>query len=197
MVRSFQPVDRISNRISRGVVRNLADKLGSRAIKTLYQQRGMKRVIEVDFFPQKSDADFSDADSTSSFAVKEKRRILIVDNDHNATRVVKILLERSGSYLVLEENDATRGHQTARDFRPDLILLDIVMPEMDGGEVAAQIERDPALRTTPIIFLTALVTKAEAEADLHIQGHPFLAKPINVPDLIKAIEENLPARALV
>jgi CheY-like chemotaxis protein len=122
---------------------------------------------------------------------------LIVDNDHNATRVVKILLERSGSYLVLEENDATRGHQTARDFRPDLILLDIVMPEMDGGEVAAQIERDPVLRTTPIIFLTALVTKVEAEAGLHIQGHPFLAKPINVADFTKAIEENLPARASV
>ena len=71
------------------------------------------------------------------------------------------------------------------------------MPEMDGGEVAARIERDPVLRTTPIIFLTALVTKAEAEAGLHIQGHPFLAKPINIPDLIKAIEENLPAHALV
>ena len=196
MVRSFQPVDRISNRISRGVVCDLANKLGGRAIKTLYQQRGMKRVIEVDFFPQKSDADFSD-DSSVSFAVKETRRILIVDNDHNVTRVVKILLERSGPYLVREENDSTKAHQTARDFRPDLILLDIVMPEMDGGEIAAQIERDPVLRTTPIIFLTALVTKAEAEAGLHIQGHPFLAKPVNVPDLIEAIEENLLARALV
>jgi DNA-binding response OmpR family regulator len=52
------------------------------------------------------------------------------------------------------------------------------------------------LQTTPIIFLTALVTKAEAEAGLHIQGHPFLAKPINMPDLIKGIEENLYAHAV-
>jgi two-component system OmpR family response regulator len=162
----------------------------------LYQQRGMKRVIEADFFPQRSDAEFSNADSIARSAVKEKRRILIVDNDRNSTHLVKMLLERTGAYLVLEENDATRAHQTARDFRPDLILLDIVMPETDGGEVAEQIERDPMLRTTPIIFLTALVTKAEAEARLHIQGHPFLAKPINISDLIKGIEENLPIHAV-
>jgi two-component system OmpR family response regulator len=177
------------------VVCDLADKLEIRAIKTLYQQRGMKRVIEADFFPQKSDAEFSNADSTANFAVKEKRRILIVDNDKNATRLVKMLLERTGAYVVLEENDATRAHQIARDFRPDLILLDIVMPEIDGGEVAAQIESVPELRTTPIIFLTALVTRAEAKNGLHIQGHPFLAKPISIPELISAIEENLPVHA--
>ncbi|PYI70037.1 MAG: hypothetical protein DMF02_10005, partial [Verrucomicrobia bacterium] len=52
------------------------------------------------------------------------------------------------------------------------------------------------LQRTPIVFLTALVTKSEAEAGLRIQGHPFVAKPINIPDLIKAIEENLPAQAV-
>ena len=69
------------------------------------------------------------------------------------------------------------------------------MPEIDGGEVAARIESDPALHRTSIVFLTALVTKAETKSGLQIQGHPFLAKPINVPELINAIEENLPARA--
>jgi DNA-binding response OmpR family regulator len=49
------------------------------------------------------------------------------------------------------------------------------------------------LQATPVIFLTALVTRAEAKAGLHIQGHPFLAKPISIPELIKAIEEHLPA----
>jgi CheY-like chemotaxis protein len=109
--------------------------------------------------------------------------------------VVKILLEKTGRYLVLEENDATKAHQSARSFRPDLILLDIVMPETDGGEVAAQIQADPDLQRTPIIFLTALVTKAEAKTGLRIQGHPFLAKPISIPELIKEIEENLPVHA--
>ncbi|PYI82571.1 MAG: hypothetical protein DMF09_14090 [Verrucomicrobia bacterium] len=57
--------------------------------------------------------------------------------------------------------------------------------------MAAQIEADPGLQRTPIVFLTALITKAEAKAGLRIQGHPVLAKPINIPELINKIEENL------
>ena len=128
-------------------------------------------------------------------AVGEKRRILIVDDDRDSTHVIKILLEKIGRYLVLEQHDAAKAHQSARIFRPDLILLDIVMPVTDGGEIAAQIQADPELQRTPVIFLTALVTKAEAKAGLHIQGHSFIAKPVSIPDLIKEIEENLPAHA--
>ena len=74
--------------------------------------------------------------------------------------------------------------------KPDLILLDVAMPETDGGEVAARIQSDPTLHRTPIVFLTALVTKAETRSGLRIQGHPFLAKPISFSNLIKGIEEN-------
>ena len=156
----------------------------------------MNKVIEADFLPRESDLEFSWSGSTAKRVVEEKWRILLVDNDRESTQVVKILLERTGRYLVLEQNDATKAHQSARNFRPDVILLDIVMPETDGGEVAAQIQADPDLQRTPIIFLTALVTKAEAKAGLRIQGHPFLAKPISIPELIKGIEENLPAHAV-
>jgi len=127
-------------------------------------------------------------------AVEEKRRILIVDDDRDGTHLIKVLLEKIGPYLALEENDAAKAHQSARNFRPDLILLDIMMPQRDGGEIATQIEADPGLQRTAIIFLTALVTKAEAKASLRIQGHPVLSKPVNIPELIKRIEENLPAR---
>jgi two-component system, OmpR family, response regulator len=139
--------------------------------------------------------DQSEIDVIAKLAVKEKRRILIVDDDRESTRLVKILLERTGSYLVLEENHAAKAHQTAQNFRPDLILLDIMMPGRDGGDVAAQIEADPELQRTPIIFLTALITKPETKTGLRIQGHPSFAKPINIPELIKEIEENLPARS--
>jgi CheY-like chemotaxis protein len=108
---------------------------------------------------------------------------------------VKVLLERTGHYLVLEENDATKAHHSAQNFRPDLIFVDVVMPETDGGEVAAQIEADPELYDTPIVFLTALVTRAEAKSGLNIQGHPFLAKPVSIPELINAIEQQLPVCA--
>jgi CheY-like chemotaxis protein len=137
--------------------------------------------------------DQSEIDAIARLAVKEKRRILIVDDDRESTHLVKILLERTGCYLVLEENDAAKAHQSARNFNPDVILLDIMMPETDGGEVATQIEADPELQRTPIIFLTALVTEPETKTGLRIQGHRSLAKPISIPELINGIEESLPA----
>ena len=159
-------------------------------------KKSMNKVIEADFFPRESEPEFSWPGSTpNAFGADRKRRILIVDNDRDTTHLVKILLERTGRYSVLEENDATKARQSAQNFRPDLILLDIVMPEKDGGEVAAQIHADPELQRTPVIFLTALVTETETKAGLRIQGHPFLAKPINIPELINGIEENLAAHA--
>jgi CheY-like chemotaxis protein len=136
--------------------------------------------------------DQSEIDAIARSLLKEKRRILIVDDDPDSTHLVKILLERAGGFLVLEENNGAKAHQTARDFRPHAILLDIMMPETDGAEVAAQIEGDPELRSTPIIFLTALLTEPEIKAGLRIEGHRSLAKPINIPELINEIEQSLP-----
>ena len=102
----------------------------------------MNKVIEVDFLPRETDVAFSWLNSIGDFALC---RILIVDNDKNTTHPVKILLEKTGRYLVFEEIDSTRAHQTARNFRPDLIFLDVVMPDRDGGEIAAQIRADAQL----------------------------------------------------
>ena len=154
----------------------------------------MNKVIEADFLPRGINAFFSWPHSIGGSERKERSRILIVDNDPNTTHLVKVLLERTGHYLVLEEKDATKAHYSARNFRPDLIFLDVVMQETDGGEVAAQIEADPEFHDTPIVFLTALVTRAEAKSGLNIQGHPFLAKPVSIPELINAIEQHLPLR---
>jgi CheY-like chemotaxis protein len=136
--------------------------------------------------------DQCEIDAVARSLAKEKRRILIVDDDADSTHLVKILLEKTGGYVVLEENDSAVAHQSARTFRPDVILLDIMMPKTDGAELAAQIEADPELHGTPIIFLTALITKPETNTGLRIEGHRSLAKPINIPELIDHIEESLP-----
>ena len=141
----------------------------------------MSRTIEANFLP----APVEEA--------KEKPRILVIDDNRDFTYSAKLALERTAGYSVWEENEPARAHQTAQRVLPDLILLDIAMPETDGGEVAARIESDPTLRGTLVVFLTALVTKAEARSGLEIQGHPFLAKPISIPDLVAGIERNLPA----
>jgi CheY-like chemotaxis protein len=143
----------------------------------------MNRTIEANFFPAVVGA-------TPAMAC-----ILIVDNSRDFTHSAKLALEKTGRYFVCEENDATRVNQTARSFRPDLILLDLAMPEQDGCEVAAGIESDWALHRIPIVFLTGLVTQAEADSGYRIQNHRVVAKPISIPALIAAIEENLPACA--
>jgi len=140
----------------------------------------MNRIIEADLLPPPVEE-------------TEKPLILIIDNNRDFTLSAKLGLERTGRYSVWEENKPARAHQTAQRIKPDLILLDIAMPETDVGEVAARIQSDPTLHRTPIVFLTALVTKAEARADLQIDGHPFLAKPISIPELVEGIERNLPA----
>jgi CheY-like chemotaxis protein len=143
----------------------------------------MSRTIEANFLP-------SPVEET-----KEKPRILIIDDNTDFTYSTKLGLENTGRYSVWEENEPATAHQTAQRVQPDLILLDIAMPETDGGEVAARIESDPTLHRTPVVFLTALVTKAEARSGLQIQGHPFLAKSISIPELVAGIERYLPAHA--
>src|SRR5262249_25381159 len=145
--------------------------------------------IETVFSPRTLGVDSPPRKSVHKSATKGTRRILIIDNDSNSTHLVKILLERSGPYRVLEENDSTEAHQTARSFKPDLILLDVMMPGLDGGEVAEQIEADRELHNTPIIFLTGLVTKAEAKTGLQIQGHQRAGNQVNIPDVMHATEQ--------
>ena len=74
------------------------------------------------------------------------------------------------------------------------MLLDIVVPRIDGGELATQIEADRELHHMPPIFLTKLVTRAEAKSGLQFQAHPLVAKPVSIPELIEAIEKYLPER---
>ena len=88
-----------------------------------------------------------------------KKKILLIDDEASNTRPMKVNLDRTGRYTVQTENNALHALETARQFKPDLIFLDVMMPDMDGGQVAAQMEIDPALKNVPIVFLTAIVTK--------------------------------------
>ncbi len=121
-----------------------------------------------------------------------KKRILVVDDEVSFARMVKLNLEKTGAYEVRVENRAMFALATAREFLPDLILLDVIMPNMDGGDVSKQIKRDRTLKGTPIIFLTATVSRREAgEGGLNSGGELFLAKPVSVEALIACINEHL------
>jgi len=120
-----------------------------------------------------------------------KRRILLVDDDVGITRALALYLTEHGHCDVVVENDSRRALEAAREFRPDLIFLDIMMPGEDGGTVAAEIQADPILRGTPLVFLTALVSRREiGTAPKQIGGYPFLAKPVHPDTLLAYIEEH-------
>lgn len=120
-----------------------------------------------------------------------KKRILLVDDEVSITRALALYLTENGNCDVRVENAGSRAVATAKEFRPDLIFLDIVMPDADGGTIAAEIKADPALHNTPIVFLTALVSKHETGgATAQIGGHPFLAKPVDPDTVLAYIEKH-------
>ena len=121
-----------------------------------------------------------------------KKRILVVDDEPALTRMVKLNLERTGNYEVRTENQGGMAVQAAREFKPDLIFLDVMMPDMSGDEVSAQLREDEELSNIKYIFMTAIVTKDETEAmGSNIGGNEFLAKPVKTDELIATIERVL------
>jgi DNA-binding response OmpR family regulator len=121
-----------------------------------------------------------------------KKKILVVDDEQNMTRMLKRNLEATGRYDVRTENSGAAGVTAAREFQPDLILLDIMMPGIDGGEVAAKIKEDKRLVNIPVVFLSAIVKKEETQpTGGNIGGLTFLAKPVKLDDLVTCIENHL------
>ena len=121
-----------------------------------------------------------------------KTKILIVDDDVSLSRLVQAMLTNTRLYEVKVENRSRQALAVVNEFRPDLILLDVDMPGMDGGDVARQVRADDSVRETPIIFFTSLLTQGESGKELVDRGGDhFLAKPIDAPILIRCIESLL------
>jgi CheY-like chemotaxis protein len=121
-----------------------------------------------------------------------KKRVLIVDDERSFSGLLKTNLDRLGSYEVREENDSRKALDVAREFKPDVILLDVIMPNMDGGQVLAALQADKELKQTPVIFLTATISRHGLDARGHkIANFPFLAKPFELKDLEKLIKKQI------
>ena len=119
------------------------------------------------------------------------KRVLLVDDEKSLTSLLKLNLEETGRYNVRVENWPEDAIKAAREFKPDIVFLDIIMPRMPGGNVAAAIDSDPELKGTPIVFLTAAVRKHQVEDhDHYICDHPCLAKPATIDEVIEMIEKH-------
>jgi two-component system, OmpR family, phosphate regulon response regulator PhoB len=120
---------------------------------------------------------------------KEKNRILVVDDEESVTRMLKLNLEETGVYEVATENNPRHVLHRVREFRPDLVILDILMPNMTGDYVAQQLRDIPAFKAMPIIFLTA-IGKESSEA-FTPDVDPVICKPVEMARLIPVIRERL------
>ncbi|MEN9574875.1 MAG: hypothetical protein RL514_2730 [Verrucomicrobiota bacterium] len=125
----------------------------------------------------------------------QPKRILIVDDEASFTRMVRVNLEQTKRYVVREENHALHAITTAHEFKPDLILLDVIMPGVDGGELVGRIKADATLKSVPVIFLTGTVTKQEAAAGAVTGGYPLLSKPVSLKSLVECMENVFAAKA--
>ena len=113
----------------------------------------------------------------------KKKRILVVDDDESVTRVLVRFLQSVDQYDVIAINDPTKAVEVAREFRPDLIVLDIIMPTLDGGEVLAELRRDRKFSDLHAIFLTGLVSSEEiGRGGYEISGHPVIPKPVGADE---------------
>jgi len=123
----------------------------------------------------------------------DKKKVLVIDDEEEICMFTKTMLERSGKFEVLTSSDATTGINLAKSNRPDIVLLDINMPLMDGGDVAQAIRDFEPISRIPILFVTALLKKDEAGAasEGSIGKNYFLAKPIAAQELIAKIDSIL------
>jgi len=124
-----------------------------------------------------------------------KKKILVVDDNLELNELIKETLEETGRYEVLWEVRGSYGLITAKQFKPDLILMDLLMPDIPGNEVAQQLAQDEETKKIPVVYFTVIVSKDELESHAgYIGGHPFLAKPATIEELMHCVEKNLAAK---
>lgn len=125
----------------------------------------------------------------------EKKRILIVDDDPDLVETVSMMLEARG-YAPLPAYGGIEGLEKARGERPDLIVLDVMMPEKDGYAVCNELKKDPAFSDIPIILLTAIgdhitTTTYTLSGGMETLADDFFQKPVNIQSLVDRIEQLL------
>ena len=119
--------------------------------------------------------------------------VLAADDDEDILELVAFRLERSG-YTVLKARDGEEALQVAREARPDLAVLDVMMPKLDGFEVTRAIRADGATKAMPIILLTARAQDADVQAGFDAGADDYLRKPFSPQELRARVQAILGRR---
>jgi len=123
------------------------------------------------------------------------KTILIVEDEPRNLKLLRDLLQRFG-YETLEATDGEQGVELASARIPNLILMDIMMPKMDGLEATRIIKTDPKTKHIPIIALTSFAMKGDRERTLEAGCDRYIAKPIDIQEVIEAVEHFLSGKGI-
>jgi len=122
-----------------------------------------------------------------------RKKVLLIDDEDDVCFFLKGNLELTGEFDVLTTTSGKEGIEIARGKKPDIILLDLNMPEMSGDEVAQILSDGSDTKTIPIVFITALITKGEVGdgSITNIGGYNYVAKPVATEELVAVIRRIL------
>jgi two-component system alkaline phosphatase synthesis response regulator PhoP len=118
------------------------------------------------------------------------KRILVIEDEPHVQAVIRKRLETKG-YEVVTAIDGREGLRQCRSARPDLIILDLILPGMDGFQLCALLKRDDTLRETPILMLTARTQERDIERGIALGADAYMTKPFKPAALLKRIAELL------
>jgi CheY-like chemotaxis protein len=122
---------------------------------------------------------------------EEKKRVLCIEDDAEMIDLIRLILERKG-FEVLEAVGGKEGLEVSRREMPDLILLDLMMPEVDGWEVFRQLRADEQLKDIPVIVVTAKAQSIDIVLGLHIaKVDGYVTKPFGPQELLKSVNKVL------
>jgi len=114
-------------------------------------------------------------------------KVLVIDDEPEITDIIATFLGEAG-YQVETENSGVTGVEKAKTFKPDLILLDIMMPFMDGYEVCEELKKSTQTKKTPIVFLTAKDAKSDEGRSFRSGGDMFIKKPFSCERLLEMVK---------
>jgi DNA-binding response OmpR family regulator len=119
------------------------------------------------------------------------KTILVVDDEPGIVKMVTSRLKANG-YEVLSAFGGEEGLEKCKAFKPDAVILDIMMPDMDGGSVAAELKDDPSTSMIPVIFLSAAVKSSEVPKTHKVGGQYVIAKPFKGDELLDILKQIFP-----
>jgi len=119
-----------------------------------------------------------------------KKKILIIDDEVTFAKVLKFNLVETGKYEVLVESRGKEGLETARKRRPDLIILDLIMPDISGEQVLSQLKNQSVTKDIPVIILSSKITEEEIKKEnIRLPKCTLLAKPIDIDKFLSIVDK--------